>query len=38
VAAIGWRAVKEERVLADGLPGYREYMQRVRYRFVPGVW
>jgi protein-S-isoprenylcysteine O-methyltransferase Ste14 len=38
VAGIGWRAVKEERTLAEGLPGYREYMQRVRYRFVPGVW
>ncbi|MFP6560865.1 isoprenylcysteine carboxylmethyltransferase family protein [Paraburkholderia sp. B3] len=38
MVAIGWRAVKEERVLAEGLPGYREYMQRVRYRFVPGIW
>lgn len=38
VAGIGWRAVKEERTLAEGLPGYREYLQRVRYRFVPGIW
>jgi protein-S-isoprenylcysteine O-methyltransferase Ste14 len=38
MAGIGWRAVKEERTLVDGLPGYREYMQRVRYRFVPGLW
>ncbi|MFC5431592.1 methyltransferase family protein [Paraburkholderia denitrificans] len=38
VAGIGWRAVKEERTLVDGLPGYREYVQRVRYRFVPGIW
>ncbi|WP_028224017.1 methyltransferase family protein [Paraburkholderia ferrariae] len=38
MAAIGWRAVKEERTLAEGLPGYRDYMQRVRYRFLPGVW
>ncbi|WP_322013809.1 isoprenylcysteine carboxylmethyltransferase family protein [Paraburkholderia sp. J12] len=38
MAAIGWRAVKEERTLADGLPGYRDYMQRVRYRFLPGIW
>lgn len=38
VAGIGWRAVKEERTLAEGLPGYREYLRRVRYRFVPGIW
>ncbi|HTH62289.1 MAG TPA: isoprenylcysteine carboxylmethyltransferase family protein [Paraburkholderia sp.] len=37
-AALGYRAVREERVLVEGLPGYREYRQRVRYRFVPGVW
>jgi protein-S-isoprenylcysteine O-methyltransferase Ste14 len=28
----------EERMLADGLPGYSEYMTRTRYRLVPGVW
>ncbi|OBG47489.1 hypothetical protein A5672_06995 [Mycobacterium alsense] len=28
----------EERLLAQELPGYREYMQRVRYRLVPYVW
>lgn len=38
VAGLGYRAVNEERALADGLPGYREYLGRVRYRFVPGVW
>ena len=38
VAGIGWRAVNEERTLVEGLPGYREYLQRVRYRFVPGIW
>lgn len=38
VLAIGWRAVREERALAEHLPGYRAYMERVRYRFVPGVW
>ena len=37
-AALGYRAVREERTLAEGLPGYREYLLRVRYRFVPGVW
>jgi protein-S-isoprenylcysteine O-methyltransferase Ste14 len=34
VARIG----NEEKVLIRDLPGYREYMQRVRYRLIPGVW
>lgn len=32
------RTVMEERTLADELPGYREYRERVRWRLVPGVW
>jgi len=28
----------EEAMLAAGLPGYREYAARVRYRLVPGLW
>jgi len=38
IALIGYRAVREENTLRDELPGYREYMQRVRYRLLPGVW
>ncbi len=38
VVGIGYRAVREEQTLAENLPGYREYLARVRYRFVPGVW
>lgn len=38
VIGIGWRAVREERVLAAQLDGYTDYMARVRYRFVPFVW
>ncbi len=38
VAGVGWRAVREERALAMELPGYREYLERVKYRFVPGIW
>ena len=38
IAAVGWRAVNEERVLRAALQGYDDYMKRVRYRFVPGVW
>jgi protein-S-isoprenylcysteine O-methyltransferase Ste14 len=32
------RAKFEERALIDGLPGYADYLARVRYRLVPGVW
>ena len=28
----------EERVLREGLPGYVEYTQRVRYRLIPLIW
>ena len=28
----------EEATLRKGLPGYREYAARVRYRLVPGIW
>jgi protein-S-isoprenylcysteine O-methyltransferase Ste14 len=38
IGGIAWRAVHEEQVLKDELPGYAEYMQRVRYRLIPGVW
>lgn len=32
------RIRNEEKVLEEGLPGYREYMQRVRYRMFPFIW
>jgi protein-S-isoprenylcysteine O-methyltransferase Ste14 len=32
------RAVFEERLLERTLPGYADYMSRVRYRLIPGVW
>jgi protein-S-isoprenylcysteine O-methyltransferase Ste14 len=32
------RTVWEDRMLREGLAGYQEYAQRVRYRLVPGVW
>lgn len=32
------RIRNEERVLARDLEGYREYMQRTRYRLIPGIW
>src|SRR5262249_49741271 len=33
-----WRILDEETFLCKNLPGYAEYMQRVRYRLVPRVW
>jgi len=38
IAMIAWRAVQEERVLQEELEGYRAYMTRVQYRFVPHLW
>jgi protein-S-isoprenylcysteine O-methyltransferase Ste14 len=32
------RTLIEERMLARALPGYADYMQRVRSRIVPGMW
>jgi protein-S-isoprenylcysteine O-methyltransferase Ste14 len=38
VAALGWRAVREEQMLRRELPGYDAYAQRVKYRLIPGLW
>ncbi|HYC23888.1 MAG TPA: isoprenylcysteine carboxylmethyltransferase family protein [Candidatus Bathyarchaeia archaeon] len=38
IVIIVWRTLLEERMLRDGLEGYPDYMQRVRYRLVPGLW
>ena len=35
---IARRIRNEEAVLEQGLEGYREYKQKVRYRLVPFVW
>ena len=32
------RIRNEEDVLEEGLAGYAEYKQRVKYRLVPGIW
>jgi protein-S-isoprenylcysteine O-methyltransferase Ste14 len=32
------RTVLEDRTLQEELEGYREYVSRVRYRLIPGVW
>ena len=38
VAAIAFRAVREERVLQAELPGYDAYMTHAKYRLIPYVW
>ena len=37
-AAIAARIGNEEKVLEEGLKGYTEYKQKVRYRLVPFIW
>jgi protein-S-isoprenylcysteine O-methyltransferase Ste14 len=36
--ALGLRIVDEEEMLRHELDGYDEYIQKVNYRLVPGVW
>ncbi len=38
VLVLARRAVLEERMLSRGLPGYADYMERVKYRLVPFIW
>ena len=33
-----WRLFDEERMLANDLPGYRDYQRKVRHRLVPFIW
>lgn len=32
------RIISEESFLARDLPGYKDYMQKTKYRLVPGIW
>ena len=38
IPIIGKRMKNEELVLEEGLEGYREYKQRVRYKVIPFIW
>ncbi|MGO9368916.1 MAG: methyltransferase family protein, partial [Terriglobales bacterium] len=41
LAMIGLLVVRifgEEKLLARDLEGYKEYLQKVRYRLVPHIW
>lgn len=33
-----YRTHREDRMLQEGLAGYPDYAQCVRYRLVPGIW
>ena len=33
-----YRIKNEEKVLMEGLPGYNEYMKKVKYRLIPFIW
>jgi protein-S-isoprenylcysteine O-methyltransferase Ste14 len=35
---ISKRIRNEEQVLAEGLEGYKAYMQKVKYRLIPYIW
>ena len=37
-AIIAKRIRNEEKVLEEGLQGYREYKQKVKYRLIPYIW
>jgi protein-S-isoprenylcysteine O-methyltransferase Ste14 len=32
------RAYYEEKTLIEELEGYKEYMEKIRYRLVPKIW
>lgn len=38
MALLAYRTIDEEKMLVSELKGYSEYMQKVRYRFVPLLW
>ncbi len=38
IPCLVWRLHDEERFLVENLPGYEEYLKKVRYRLVPYIW
>lgn len=38
IPIIAIRIKNEERILEEGLSGYTEYKQRVKYKIIPFVW
>jgi len=38
IPTLVFRILNEENVLSRDLPGYKEYMQKVHWRLLPGIW
>ncbi len=38
IPVLVWRLLDEEKILQRDLPGYTDYMRRVRFRLIPFVW
>lgn len=38
IPIIAARMRSEEEILEEGLDGYKEYKQRVKYKVIPFVW
>jgi len=38
IPVLAWRLLDEEKILQRDLPGYTDYMRRVRFRLIPFVW
>ena len=38
IPVIAKRINNEEQVLEQGLEGYKEYKQKVKYKVLPGIW
>ncbi len=38
IVGVAYRATKEEQTLSAELPGYADYLAKVRYRLIPYVW
>ena len=38
IPLIAKRIKNEEKVLEEGLVGYKEYKQKVKYRVIPFIW
>jgi len=38
VGVIFYRIFDEEKILSRNLKGYKQYMNKVKYRLIPGVW
>jgi len=38
ILVVVWRLLDEEKLLHKDLPGYTEYMAKVRWRLIPGIF